>query len=255
MTEEFYLVYDGTLNIVEDLSPIGDGNFIYKDKGKPKLATSENICRFVNGGSTNRCNDINKLLCWVWEAKYHPHYDPTRYVHVDRIYTGDGLLMCDKDNHSYRGYEHFQEHRIYNLNGDYSELHVGSMGTLLLLVTTSEGLKGSGVPVRWDERVSPYRFCSFKIVKDFIGYNVIYEYAKGKPRKGFSNVSNIIYNYISAFPDGISSRDIEKGLKMGHPTVAGRLSEMHDANRIIPHDSTKYHNKGKPNTIWRISEV
>lgn len=235
------------VNLTTDIESIGDGQFLYESKRGTTVASAEDILQFTTRGEyqgkyfDQYCNDINVLIDKIWKCRYNPTYH--KYI-AKWFHCTPTLLDKSKGKGWEEKFTNYQTFRT--MKGYVPPMVIGSEGTIII---------GSAVcRVEWDKHLSSSSFSTIILNTDAFKYIVTYQDDKGKPSKGFSKMANYISNYISAFPNGISSRDIECGLKLGHPTVAGRISEMDNAGRITKIGGIKYCSKGKENSIWVISK-
>lgn len=249
ITEE---MYGNTIVLTTEVEPVGDGYFRFKNEGEYLFTSKDNIFKFTTPEEyqgvnfAKDCNDINLFTKALWVSKYktNPRMysiepdDFSGYI-MNHIRAGEGFNFKR---------ETFNIYWIRAMTGREEPLYIGSKGTLII-----GHYMNYHSSVEWDSAISPYNGATFDIIDDTLKYVVSYKDFKDKG-VGHSRVANYIYNYISAQPLGVSSRDIEIALRLGHPTVAGRISEMDACGRIKKVGEVKYHSSGKPNTIWSISE-
>lgn len=250
MNGRLYMIVDyksNEVNLTTDIESIGGGKFLYESRYGTNVASAGEILQFTTREEyqgkhfDQYCNDINVLIDKIWKCRYNPTYQKS----IAKWSYGVPLL---KDKSEGEGWEekftNYQNFRT--MKGYLPPMVIGSDGTIII---------GSAVcRIEWDKFLSSSSKGVIKLNTDAFKYIVTYQDDKGKPSKGYSRMANYISNYISAFPEGISSKDIECGLKLGHPTIAGRISEMDDMGRIKKIGSVKYCSRGKANSIWVISK-
>lgn len=236
---------DNQLDISEDIEPLGGGLFKYTHLGAiPKIATAGDIYCFSDHAEFTH-NSLTDLVVNVWKTRYNLNEGKIGAVFP----SGCAISLRRKRSEINKDAQLFEEYPCIAMNGNIDTLYIGSDGDLAIRN------KGEIHPARvvWNDYLAPHPYCKISLFNDGFKYKVGYKDIEKKPPVGFGRISNVIFNYISAFPNGISSRDIEMGLNMRHPSVAGRISEMDKAGRIHRVDTIKYHPQGKANSIWVIS--
>ena len=237
---------DNKAVLTDDIEPLGSGLFKYMNFGViPTIAEARDIFCFADQADFTH-NSLSKFITRIWRARYNLQKGRIAGVFP----SGCAVSPTDKKRSEVsKSAQLFDCVKCKSMKGDIADMYIGSEGDLII------DHMGAMHPahVIWDECLAPHDYCRIYVFDDGFKYKVCYKDIEKKPPVGFGRISNVIYNYISAFPDGISSRDIENGLNMRHPSVAGRISEMDKTGRIHRVDSIKYHPQGKANSIWVIS--
>lgn len=245
MNGRLYIVKaDNELHLTQDITPLGDGFFWYEVAGCRKFVGGEDIFCFDN--SSKDSNSLDQLLTCVWRAKYNTRSHTWYYDRARGILPLEG---CKRD--ALKHMEKFTFRVVYSLSGHLPrKLYIGDKGTVFMGSVPGEEVMAH---IEWDPGLAPYNFGTLMLYDRGFGYYVTYRYDESKPNVGYGNIANTIYNYIAAFPNGVSSKDIEDGLKLRHPSAAGRISDLHKAGRIKCIDRVKYYKSGKANSVWVIN--
>lgn len=234
---------ENKIDLTEEITPLGDGAFRYTYIGGiPKVALAGDIYCFADDGGEYH-NSLVGLVCKVWHARYNLRVGMLGAVFPSGCAVG---IMTHRNK---TDAQLFEKEMCQNMLGKATSIYIGSEGDIV--INHKKTLHPCHIV--WDKYLAAHDYCKVSIDNDGFKYKVGYKDIEKKPPVGFGRISNVIFNYISAFPNGISSRDIEIGLNMRHPSVAGRISEMDKAGRIHRVDTIKYHPQGKANSIWVIS--
>lgn len=234
---------DNRLDLTDEIEPIGDGIFRYTYIGGiPRVARADDIFCFSDEGEKYH-NSLSEFINNVWHARYNLRVGLLGAVFPSGCAVGLTTKRSDTD------VQLFDTNVCQNMTGKTVRIYIGSEGDIII----DHRKTLHPCHIIWDRYLAPHNYCRIVVDNDGFKYKVGYKDIEKKPPVGFGRISNVIFNYISAFPNGISSRDIEIGLNMRHPSVAGRISEMDKAGRIHRVDTVKYYPQGKANSIWVIS--
>jgi len=233
---------DNKAILTMDIEPIGQGRFLYIDHGVQRIATSEYIYCFGDDSEHKGINSLSELIRCVWMSRYAKCGDWVAKFDIN----GCSVIRCTPKTKEQQTFVYIQCKSLANMS---NAIYIGSEGDLIL----SRGGAFYPIHVIWDESLAPSEYTRCVLRDDGFKYYVTYVYTEKKPPVGFGRISNVIVNYISAFPNGISSKEVEDGLKLRHPSVAGRISDLTRAGRIQRINSIRYFPQGKANSIWVIS--
>lgn len=232
---------DNRAIMTTDIEPIGQGRFLYTDHGVQRIATSEYIYCFGDDSEYMYINSLSDLVRSVWQSRYSKCGEWVAKFDIN----GCTVNICTSKD---RGQQTFIYKQCKSLANTTNAIYIGSEGDLILA-------RGRFYPIHviWDKFFAPSEYVRCVLRDDGFKYYITYVDTEKKPSVGFGRISNVIVNYISAFPDGISSKEVEDGLKLRHPSVAGRISDLTRAGRIQRINSIRYFPQGKANSIWVIS--
>lgn len=257
---KFYMVVDKDKSRLVFSTELGFAcgeSYVFKDGETANIAHKDNVFVF-----SNEPND--RLISRQNFSNLFGRYKEGKFSKRIEFYEENGRMFyegIDVQEPLYKGEEFFTMAHIVSLGNLNSWMYINRSGQVIII----EYRDGHKV------NVCKGNILNIEEVADNIdrytaGSNVLglYFVLNDRDRCGYyvrpycdryslnSPLSKTIREYLHK-SGGATCREIEEALKMDHPSVSARLTEMNEYGYIYPYSKKKNKSTGRVGTIWRLS--